>query len=56
VTSEPYNEEFKMAEVKQVNENGHSIADAAKRLSNTTKSFYSWQERYGENEQAYQEK
>ena len=56
MAGERYNEEFKIAAVKQVTENGHSIADVAKRLGITTKSLYSWRDRYGENAQAYQEK
>ncbi len=56
MAGERYNEEFKIAAVKQVTENGHSIADVAKRLGITTKSLYSWRDRYGQNAQAYQEK
>jgi len=56
MAGERYNEEFKIAAVIQVTENGHSIADVAKRLGITTKSLYSWRDRYGENAQAYQEK
>jgi len=56
MAGERYNEEFKIAAVKQVTENGHSIADVAKRLGITTKSLYSWRDRYGKNAQAYQEK
>jgi transposase len=55
MAGERYNEEFKIAAVKQVTENGHSIADVAKRLGITTKSLYNWRDRYGENAQAYQE-
>jgi len=42
MAGERYNEEFKIAAVKQVTENGHSIADVAKRLGITAKSLYSW--------------
>ncbi len=37
-----YTEESKVAAVKQVTENGYSIADVAKRLGVTTKSLYNW--------------
>jgi Transposase and inactivated derivatives len=50
------NEEFKIAAVKQVTEGGYSVTDVAKRLGITTKSLYSWRDRYGKNAQAYQEK
>lgn len=56
MAGERFNEEFKIAAVKQVTENGHSIADVAKRLGITTKSLYGWRDRYGENAQVYQEK
>jgi len=56
MAGERYNEEFKIAAVKQVTENGLSIADVAKRLGITAKSLYSWRDRYGENAQAYQKK
>jgi transposase len=56
MAGERYNEEFKVAAVKQVTEGGYSIADVAKRLGITTKSLYNWRDRYGENAQAYQEK
>jgi transposase len=56
MAGERYNEEFKMAAVKQVTEGGYSIADVAKRLGITTKSLYHWRDRYGENAHSYQEK
>ena len=56
MAGERYNEEFKIAAVKQVTEGGYSIADVTKRLGSTTKSLYNWRDRYGENAQAYQEK
>lgn len=56
MAGERYNEEFKIAAVKQVTEQGHSISDVAKRLGITTKSLYNWRDRYGEGAQAYQEK
>lgn len=56
MAGERYTEEFKIAAVKQVTEEGHSIAEVAKRLGITTKSLYSWRDRYGENAQEYQAK
>jgi transposase len=47
MAGERYNEEFKVAAVKQVTEGGYSIADVAKRLGITTKSLYNWRDRYG---------
>jgi len=40
MAGERYNEEFKVAAVKQISEGGYSIADVAKRLGITTKSLY----------------
>ncbi len=54
MAGERYPEEFKIAAVKQVTEQGHSIADVAKRLGITTKSLYTWRDRYGPNAAAYQ--
>ena len=54
MAGERYPEEFKIAAVKQVTEGGHSIADVAKRLGITTKSLYSWRDRYGESAAKYQ--
>ena len=56
MAAERYNEEFKIAAVKQVTEGGYSIADVAQRLGVTAKSLYNWRARYGENAQAYQER
>ena len=56
MAGERYNEEFKIAAVKQVTENGYSIADVAKRLGITTKSLYNWRDRYGETAGDYQAK
>ena len=56
MAGERYTEEFKIAAVKQVTENGYSIADVAKRLGITTKSLYNWWDRYGENAEQYQAK
>ncbi len=56
MAGERYTEEFKIEAVKQVTENGYSIADVAKRLGVTTKSLYSWKDRYGVNAEEYQAK
>ena len=56
MAGERYTEEFKIAAVKQVTENGYSIADVAKRLGITTKSLYNWRDRYGENAEQHQAK
>jgi len=56
MAGERYPEEFKIAAVKQVTEQGHSIADVAKRLGITTKSLYAWRDRYGANATVYQAK
>lgn len=54
MAGERYTEEFKIAAVKQVTENGYTIADVAKRLGVTTKSLYNWQARYGAKADEYQ--
>lgn len=56
MAGERYNDEFKIAAVKQVTQEGHSIASVAKRLGITTKSLYSWKARFGDNSAAYQAK
>lgn len=43
-----YTEEFKVAAVRQVTLEGHSVPDVAKRLGITTKSLYDWKKVYGE--------
>ena len=56
MAGERYSEEFKVAAVKQVTEQGYSIADVAKRLGITTKSLYAWRDRYGPNAMLYQQR
>jgi transposase len=56
MAGERYTKEFKIAAVKQVTENGYSIADVAKRLGITTKSLYNWRDRYGERAEEYEAK
>ena len=43
-----YTEEFKVAAVRQVTVEGHSVPEVSKRLGITTKSLYEWKKRYGE--------
>jgi transposase len=56
MAGERYTEEFKIAAVKLVTDNGYSITDVAKRLGVTTKSLYTWRDRYGESAEQYQAK
>jgi transposase len=46
-----YTEEFKVAAVRQVTVEGHSVPEVAKRLGVTTKSLYDWKKAYGESPQ-----
>lgn len=48
MSAKRYTEEFKIAAVKQVLENGHSVAGVAHRLGTTTHSLYTWINRYGQ--------
>ena len=43
-----YTEEFKVAAVRQVTVERHSVPEVAKRLGVTTKSLYDWKKLYGE--------
>jgi len=56
MAGERYNDEFKIAAVKQVVQEGHSIASVAQRLGITTKSLYNWKAKFGNNAAAYQAK
>ena len=42
MAGERYTQEFKIAAVKQITQEGHSIPDVARRLGITTKSLYNW--------------
>jgi len=44
--SKRYTEEFKKEAIKQVTEQGYSIADVAERLGTTTHSAYAWMKKY----------
>lgn len=56
MAGERYTEEFKIAAVKQVTEEGYSIAEVAECLGITAKSLYTWRDRSGENAEVYKEK
>ena len=43
-----YTEEFKVAAVRQVTVEGHSVSEVAGRLGISTHSLYVWKRRYGE--------
>ena len=45
-SSKRYPEECKIGAVKQVTEEGHSVAEVAARLGTTTHSLYAWIKRY----------
>ena len=47
-------QEFKIAAVKQIIQEEHSIPDVARRLGITTKSLYNWWTRYGDNAPEYE--
>lgn len=49
-----YPEEFKIEAVKQVTDQGHSVADVANRLGTTTHSLYAWVKRYGPDSEEHQ--
>lgn len=50
-----YPEEFKIEEVKQVVDRGHSISDVAKRLDVTLHSLYAWVKKYGPDSKQHNE-
>lgn len=54
MAGERYTQEFKVAAVKQITQEGHSIPDVARRLGITTKSLYNWRTRYGDNAPEYE--
>ena len=43
-----YTEEFKVAAVRQITVEGHSVREVAKRLGISTHSLYVWKRQYGE--------
>lgn len=48
-----YPDEFKIEAVKQVTDNGYSVAEVAGRLGVTTHSLYAWIKRFGPDAEAY---
>ena len=49
MSSKRYPEAFKIEAVRQIEENGHSVADVASRLGVTTHSLYAWRKQFGSN-------
>jgi transposase len=56
MAGERYNDEFKIAAVRQITQEGHSVSSVADRLGVTTKSLYNWKARFGDDSPAYQPK
>ena len=54
MAGERYTQEFKIAAVQQITQQGHSIPDVARRLGITTKSLYNWRARYGDSAPEYE--
>lgn len=50
MSNKRYNEEFKIAAVKQIMEQGYPVSEVAERLGVTTKSLYDWKEKYGKSD------
>ena len=42
MNAQRYPEEFRIEAVKQISENGHSVADVSRRLGVSTHSLYKW--------------
>ncbi|APE07063.1 transposase [Alteromonas sp. RW2A1] len=45
--SQPFTEEFKIQAVKQVTDQGYSVASVSERLGVTSSSLYNWIKAYG---------
>ena len=56
MAGERYNDEFKIAAVRQITQERHSARSVADRLGVTTKSLYNWKARFGDDSPAYQSK
>ena len=54
MAGERYTQEFKIAAVQQITQEGHSIPDVARRLVITIKSLYNWRARYGDSTPEYE--
>ena len=48
MAGERYNDEFKIAAVRQITQDRHSASSVADRLGVTTKSLYNWKARFGD--------
>lgn len=46
--SKRFTDEFKIQSVKQVSEQGYSVASVSKRLGVSTSTLYNWIEKFGE--------
>ena len=53
MSSKRYPEEFKIKAVKQVVDQGHSVAGVARRLGATPDSLYAWIKKYGPEAKIY---
>ena len=53
MSSKRYPEEFKIEAVKQVVDQGHSVAGVARRLGTTPDSLYAWIKKYGPEAKVY---
>jgi len=53
MAGERYTQEFKIAAVQQITQEGHSTPDVARRLGIPTKCLYNWRARYGDNAREY---
>ena len=56
MASERYNDEFKIAAVKEITQERPSVSSVAGRLGVTTKSLANWKARFGDDSLAYQSK
>ena len=56
MSNKRYPEEFKIEAVRQVTEQGHSVAEVSNRLGTTTHSLYAWIKKYGPDTESYQAK
>ena len=56
MSNQRYPEEFKIEAVKQITDQGHSVAEVANRLGTTTHSLYAWIKKYGPDSAEHQAK
>lgn len=50
-----FTEEFKIQAVKQVTEQGYTVASVSERLGVSTNSLYNWMKKYGSDSKQYQQ-